>query len=158
MDGLTSQQHLDLLRALVVERFSGVRVIQSTSGRRIGEDRYEFAPRNSCIRAGPRRAQRETAATTRVLAVPAQPHRFLDGLRPPPTRRPGDLPDGVGRGPSADKEKLIVMGEIDGAAVEGHIVAPRVVIEEGAYVRGRVEMQRKVGRWRQASWQQRWPA
>ena len=47
MDGLTSQQHLDLLRALVVERYSGVRVIQSTSGRRIGEDRYEFAPRNS---------------------------------------------------------------------------------------------------------------
>ena len=50
------------------------------------------------------------------------------------------------------------MGEIDGAAVEGYIVAPRVVIEEGAYVRGRVEMQRKVGRWRQASWQQRLPA
>ena len=31
------------------------------------------------------------------------------------------------------------MGEID-----GDIVAPRVAIEEGAYVRGSVEMQRKV--------------
>ena len=49
-------------------------------------------------------------------------------------------------------------GEIDGAAVEGYIVAPRVVIEEGAYVRGSVVTQRKVGRQRQASWQQRWPA
>ena len=47
MDGLTSQQHLDLLRALVVGRFPSVRVIQSTSGRRIGEERYEFAARNS---------------------------------------------------------------------------------------------------------------
>ena len=47
MDGLTFKQHLDLLRAKVVERFPGVRVIRSTSGRRIGEDRYEFAPRNS---------------------------------------------------------------------------------------------------------------
>ena len=47
MDGLTSQQHLEHLRALVVERFPGIRVIQSMSGRRIGEDRYELAPRNS---------------------------------------------------------------------------------------------------------------
>ena len=47
MDGLTSQQHLDLLRASVAGRFPGVRVIQSVSGQRIGEDRYEFAPRNS---------------------------------------------------------------------------------------------------------------
>ena len=42
------------------------------------------------------------------------------------------------------------MGEIDGGAVDGDIVAPRVAIEEGAYVRGSVEMQRKVGRWRVA--------
>ena len=47
MDGLTSQQHLDLLRALVVGRFPSVRVIQSVSDRRIGADRYEFAARNS---------------------------------------------------------------------------------------------------------------
>ncbi len=47
MDGLTSQQHLEQLRALVVERFPGVRVIQCTSDRRIGADRYELAPRNS---------------------------------------------------------------------------------------------------------------
>ena len=47
MDGLTSQQHLELLRATVAERFPGVRVIQSTSDRRIGADRYELAPRNS---------------------------------------------------------------------------------------------------------------
>ena len=47
MDGLTSQQHLERLGASVVERFPGVRVIQSVSGRRIREDRYEFAPRNS---------------------------------------------------------------------------------------------------------------
>ena len=47
MDGLTYQQHLDLHRASVVERFPKVRVIQSTSGRRIGEDRYELASRNS---------------------------------------------------------------------------------------------------------------
>ena len=47
MDGLTSQQHLELLRASVVGRLPGVRVIQSMSGRRIGEDRYELAPRNS---------------------------------------------------------------------------------------------------------------
>lgn len=59
---------------------------------------------------------------------------------------------------------LIVMGEIDGnivvsekieirdgAAVEGDIVAPRVAVEEGAYVRGSVEMQRKVGQPRQES-------
>ena len=52
----------------------------------------------------PRRAQRETAATAGILAVPAQPHRILDGLHPPPTRLPGDLPDGLGRGPSADKK------------------------------------------------------
>ena len=50
------------------------------------------------------------------------------------------------------------MGEIDAAAVKGDIVAPRVAIEEGAYVRGSVEIRRKVGRWRQASWQQRLPA
>ena len=47
MDGLTSQQHLELLRGLVVGRFPSVRVIQSTSDRRIGADRYELAPRNS---------------------------------------------------------------------------------------------------------------
>ena len=47
MDGLTSQQHFERLGASVVGRFPGVRVIQSTSGRRIGEDRYELAPRNS---------------------------------------------------------------------------------------------------------------
>ena len=47
MNGLTSQQHLDLVRASVAERFPGVRVIQSTSGWRIGEERYEFAARNS---------------------------------------------------------------------------------------------------------------
>ena len=53
---------------------------------------------------------------------------------------------------------LIVMGEIDGAIVKGHVVAPRVAIEEGAYVRGSVEMQRQVGRQRQESQQQRRPA
>ena len=47
MDGLTHQQHLERPRATVAERFPGVRVIQSMSDRRIGEDRYEFAPRNS---------------------------------------------------------------------------------------------------------------
>ena len=47
MDGLTAEQHLDLLRGTVIERFPDVRVIRSTSGRRIGEDRYELAPRNS---------------------------------------------------------------------------------------------------------------
>lgn len=47
MDGLTAVQHLDLLRAAVIERYPRVRVIRSTSGGRIGEDRYELAPRNS---------------------------------------------------------------------------------------------------------------
>ena len=47
MDGLTPRQHLDLLRDSVIERFPGVRVIRSMSGRRVGEDRYELAPRNS---------------------------------------------------------------------------------------------------------------
>jgi hypothetical protein len=47
MDGWTAEQHLDRLRAAVMERYPRVRVIRSMSGGRLGEDRYEFAPRNS---------------------------------------------------------------------------------------------------------------
>ena len=39
----------------------------------------------------------------------------------------------------------------DGGAVAGDILAPRVAIEEGAYVRDSVEMQREVRRQRQES-------
>ena len=110
MDGLTSQQHLDLLRGLVVGRFPSVRVIQSTSDRRIGADRYELAPRNSVYVQAPVVPSGKPRRPQGAWRYRRQRHRVLDGLRPPPTRLPGGLPDGFGRGPSADKERLIVKG------------------------------------------------
>ena len=47
MDSLTAHQHLDLLRTEVRALWPGVLTIQRDSAVRLGEDRYEFAPRNS---------------------------------------------------------------------------------------------------------------
>ena len=44
---LTAQQRLEGLRAQVFQRYPRVRAIQSESAKRVGEDRYLFAPRNS---------------------------------------------------------------------------------------------------------------
>ena len=52
------------------------------------------------IRASARHAQRQAAAAAWVLAVSAQSNALMDGLLPPPARLPGDLPVGLGRGPS----------------------------------------------------------
>lgn len=42
-----AQTFLDALRTLVSVHYPGVKVVQSASAKRTGEDRYEFAPRNS---------------------------------------------------------------------------------------------------------------
>ena len=44
---LTAQQRLESLREQVRLRCPEVRTIQADSGTRVGEDRYELAPRNS---------------------------------------------------------------------------------------------------------------
>ena len=44
---LTAQQRLASLREQVGLRYPEVRTIQADSAMRVGEDRYEFAPRNS---------------------------------------------------------------------------------------------------------------
>ncbi|MDE2992988.1 MAG: hypothetical protein OXU67_03810 [Chloroflexota bacterium] len=44
---LTAQQRLRNLREQVNQRYPGVRAVQADSATRVGEDRYELAPRNS---------------------------------------------------------------------------------------------------------------
>ena len=50
---LTAQQRLERLRVQVCLRYPEVRTIQADSAMRIGEDRYELAPRNSLYVRGP---------------------------------------------------------------------------------------------------------